>query len=298
MDISLDRKSEVRLNQQLTEQIVFLISTGKLRAGEQLPSVRSLARQLKIHHNTVSSAYQNLVRRGWLEGRRGSRLAVSGSPKHVSTDPTLNELIDRTIQHAREKGYSLKELRDKVLERLAVEPPDRVIVIEDEPELAEIIKEEIHAVLNRPVFACRVSRFDESSIADAQVVGMDYVLRELSGSESGNRPFIRLEISTADDQLKWIGKLKDPSIIGIASASRAFLRTAKSLLAPVVGSRHTLKERLVNTSEAVDFREADIVFCDSLSMPIVQCRKKLRYQLIGASALADIAAVFEPPILR
>ena len=76
MEIRLSRESEVPLRRQLAEQIVFLIGVGKLRPGQQLPSVRELARRLKIHHNTVSGAYQALVRRTWLVRQRGSRLVV------------------------------------------------------------------------------------------------------------------------------------------------------------------------------------------------------------------------------
>ena len=76
MQISLTKNSDVPLRQQLAEQIVFLITTGQLSAGEELPSVRALARQVKVHHNTVSEAYQDLVRRNWLTRRRGSRLTV------------------------------------------------------------------------------------------------------------------------------------------------------------------------------------------------------------------------------
>ena len=75
MDIHLSKESEVPLRQQLTEQIVFSITTGQLRTGQQLPSVRALARQLKIHHNTVSEAYQDLVRRdlGYASAREPPR---------------------------------------------------------------------------------------------------------------------------------------------------------------------------------------------------------------------------------
>jgi DNA-binding transcriptional regulator YhcF (GntR family) len=42
MQISLSKNSDVPLRQQIAQQIVFLITTGQLRAGQQLPSVRSL----------------------------------------------------------------------------------------------------------------------------------------------------------------------------------------------------------------------------------------------------------------
>ena len=76
MELHVDSSNEVPLRRQLTEQIIFLIVTQKLGDGELLPSVRELARRLKVHHNTVSEAYQDLVQRKWLERRRGSRLAV------------------------------------------------------------------------------------------------------------------------------------------------------------------------------------------------------------------------------
>jgi len=73
MDIRISKESEVPVRQQFTEQIYFLIATGKLKSGEALPSVRTLARQLQIHHNTVSEAYQDLVQQAWLVRRRGGK---------------------------------------------------------------------------------------------------------------------------------------------------------------------------------------------------------------------------------
>src|SRR5258705_3068550 len=59
--IRIDKKNEVPLHQQITAQIEYLIATGSLKAGDSLPSVRTLARQLRIHHNTVSQAYKDLT---------------------------------------------------------------------------------------------------------------------------------------------------------------------------------------------------------------------------------------------
>lgn len=76
MEFRIDKKSEVSIRQQLAEQIVFSIVTERLKPGEALPSVRELARRLKVHHNTVSQAYKDLARRAWLVGRRGRRVVV------------------------------------------------------------------------------------------------------------------------------------------------------------------------------------------------------------------------------
>ena len=128
MRIVLSKESEIPLRQQLADQIVFLITTGQLQAGDALPSVRTLGRQSNVHHNTVSEAYQELVRRGWLTRRPGSRLVVGRvSPDRVVAPHDLDELINESIQRARKLGYSLQALRLRVRERLLAGPPDHFL---------------------------------------------------------------------------------------------------------------------------------------------------------------------------
>jgi DNA-binding transcriptional regulator YhcF (GntR family) len=134
VEIRIDKKSEMPVWQQLAEQITFSIATEKLKPGEALPSVRELSRRLKIHRNTVSQAYRDLKRRSWLVGRRGSRVAVRerSQPGHRTGTSDLDDLINATIHLARERGYSLRELRERVKGRLLAQPPDRVLVVEQE----------------------------------------------------------------------------------------------------------------------------------------------------------------------
>ena len=61
MDIRISKESDVPIYEQVAAQILFLIGTGKLKPGDPLPSVRALARKLKIHHTTVSQDYQDLA---------------------------------------------------------------------------------------------------------------------------------------------------------------------------------------------------------------------------------------------
>jgi len=153
MEIHIDGSNDVPIRRQLTEQIMFLIATQRLRDGELLPSVRELARRLKVHHNTVSEAYQDLVQRKWLERRRGSRLAVltrGTQPDAV----TLDDLINKTITMARASGYSLQQLRERVRERLLLEPPDHLLVVEQDDGLRDLIREEFRAAVKCVVNGC------------------------------------------------------------------------------------------------------------------------------------------------
>src|SRR5438445_1083495 len=104
MDIRISKESEVSLRQQVAEQIIILIATEKLKLGQPLPSVRELARRLKIHHNTISHAYQDLVQRHWVASQPGSHLVVIRKPSSLSGaafERDLDEMINVTIEMAR-----------------------------------------------------------------------------------------------------------------------------------------------------------------------------------------------------
>jgi GntR family transcriptional regulator len=159
MQIMLSKDSDVPLRQQLADQIVALITTGQLRSGERLPSVRSLARRIKIHHNTVSEAYQDLVQRKWLTRSRGSRLVVGAFVARAKTPVGLNTLVNETIQRARNMGFSLQELTAHVRERLLAQPPDHILVVEDEDGMRELICREVQNQIAFPVRSCALAEF-------------------------------------------------------------------------------------------------------------------------------------------
>src|SRR5579862_7718502 len=251
MEIRLSRESEVPLRRQLAEQIVFLIGVGKLRPGQQLPSVRELARRLKIHHNTVSQAYQALVRRTWLVRQRGSRLVV-GSRELRRTSSTgdgagdgagdgLDEVINAAMRRAREEGYSLKQLRERVKKRLVAQRPDRILLIDREPGFREIMRQEIREALGWPVQTCSQEDLGKTpGLAErAQVATPEYNIDEVEPLLPRDRPAVLLTFSSADEPLKAIHNLREPSVIAMVTVSEALLRTASGLLAPAVGRRHS-----------------------------------------------------------
>jgi DNA-binding transcriptional regulator YhcF (GntR family) len=87
MNIQIDKGSDVTVHRQLAEQIVFLIATGKLRPGDSLPSVRQMAVRHKVHPNTVSRVYQDLVDRYWLKRHRGRQMTVRAPDDPIVPQP-------------------------------------------------------------------------------------------------------------------------------------------------------------------------------------------------------------------
>src|SRR5574341_1776456 len=94
MDIVLNRRGGVPVREQIATQLELKILVGELAHGQRLPSVRSLARRLKVHHNTVSAAYRELQEAGHVNLRRGSGVFVRrAGPTELPEARDLDEMI-------------------------------------------------------------------------------------------------------------------------------------------------------------------------------------------------------------
>ena len=78
--IRVDPALPTPLWSQIEESVRYLVASGALPPGEALPSVRDLARELRINPNTVAKAYQRLAEAGILETRRGEGTFVAERP--------------------------------------------------------------------------------------------------------------------------------------------------------------------------------------------------------------------------
>ena len=93
MLLKLDFDSEVPIYQQIRNQIVVGIAAGRLLPGERLPATRSLAEDLGVNTMTVSKAYQQLRREGYLTADRRGGTVVSAQPRGAGVpDKTLRAL--------------------------------------------------------------------------------------------------------------------------------------------------------------------------------------------------------------
>jgi GntR family transcriptional regulator len=118
---SLSPSHPMPLYAQLTRAIRFAIATGRLRVGQQLPTVRQLAVELRVNANTVAKVYAELERSGILETRRGvgtfvstRQFAITHREEH---EKHLNELIDRFLEEAGALGFSIDDLLDQLQSR-------------------------------------------------------------------------------------------------------------------------------------------------------------------------------------
>jgi GntR family transcriptional regulator len=111
------------LTRQIADGVRFLIATGEIPVGAQVPSVRGLAQQLTLNHNTVAKAYNDLVAEGWLDARQGLGLFVA-APRRRLSDEERERRLDQAVQSFAADviglGYPLETILREV--KSAVEP--------------------------------------------------------------------------------------------------------------------------------------------------------------------------------
>ena len=94
IEFKLDPKSGVPFYRQVIDQIRYGIATGSLHVGEQLPTVRSLAVELKVNLNTISKAYKELEIQSILETQQGTGTFIGTSKVQIDRGESKKKLAD------------------------------------------------------------------------------------------------------------------------------------------------------------------------------------------------------------
>ena len=113
MDIIIRNTGEVPIYDQITRQIKSLILKGELREGEALPSMRLLARDLRISVITTKRAYEELEREGFLTTVPGKGCFVAPRNLELVREDALRraeEHLGAAVEVARTGGITLEEL--------------------------------------------------------------------------------------------------------------------------------------------------------------------------------------------
>ena len=122
MFYAIDPKNGVPIYEQIVRQMNFAIASEALRAGDMVPSVRELARELAVNPNTVARAYRQLQSDGVLEAVRGTGLAVASGSAQRCRDARIriiSERIDQVLEVARQSRLAVTEIRRLVEEAVA-----------------------------------------------------------------------------------------------------------------------------------------------------------------------------------
>ena len=115
MDIILSNSSGKPIYEQIADQVKEQILAGALSAGDALPSMRVLAKELRISVITTKRAYEELERDGFLENVPGKGCFVAPQNRELLREAQLRRVEDvlaLAVDEARKGGFSLSEMQE------------------------------------------------------------------------------------------------------------------------------------------------------------------------------------------
>ena len=112
--VAVDERDATPIYAQIDRGLRAAIAAGRLRPGDQLPTVRELAVELRVNANTVARVYSELERGGVLETRRGVGSFVSATPDQArpkrEQQKRLRAFATRVLADASAAGFTRQEL--------------------------------------------------------------------------------------------------------------------------------------------------------------------------------------------
>src|SRR4051812_27570619 len=120
MQIHISTSDGVPIYLQIVNQVKYLVASGRLAAGEELPPIRTLAEMLVVNPNTVARAYRELETAGVVEKRRtaGTYVSSTGAPLALSERvEILSERVDALLAEARQLGIGVDEVVGLIVRR-------------------------------------------------------------------------------------------------------------------------------------------------------------------------------------
>jgi DNA-binding transcriptional regulator YhcF (GntR family) len=243
--IWISRHSTIPVREQLSAQLRFGILSGWVAPAERLPSVRDLARRLKIHPNTVSAVYRELAASGWVTAKTGSGVFVRDINRG-GADNGIGSFMQAWIEEGLSRGFALDALRaefDKAaLELQGKTEPRRLLVVHTDLPFARILAAEIEEAAGCAVpHALPRDALASTEFEDCLVLTTASGAVWISQLRSERRMLIPLK--TIEQMLIGVKPLRSPFLIGIVSRSLSILKWASLLIAALGGSGNDVISR-------------------------------------------------------
>jgi len=290
MRLWISKNSEVPIREQLVTQIVLGIVSNDLREAERLPSTRDLARRYDIHANTVSSAYRELARRGWVEFRKGSGVYVRARGDQTLDDGlALDQLIARFFKHLREEGYSLADIRGGIERSLSVQRPDHFLLLEPDPELREILVAEISSVAKVKVKGAGPEDVDGALTGAAPLVLYGH-MDQFADRIKPDSDLLVLHSASVVERMRGQTRPSPESLVAIVSRWPEFLRWARTMLVAAGLDADALSFRDARERNwEKGLRSAAFVITDSLMAPRIPAGAEVKvFRILADSSLKQI----------
>ena len=137
MDITINVTDGVPIYRQIVNQVKYLAASGLIKAGEELPPIRTLALQLKVTPNTIVKAYHELEISGVVQKRHGSGTFVSDARPQLALRQrrrVIEQRIDALLAEAHQLNFTTDDVLRLVRERKAAMDESNEATTEEKKE--------------------------------------------------------------------------------------------------------------------------------------------------------------------
>jgi GntR family transcriptional regulator len=284
MEIKLNRKDQLPIHAQLKAQLLFLIRSGDLQPGAQLPTVRQLAGFLRVNRNTVSKVFSEMEKEGYLscEPGRGTFVAEKKreSKMRLNRMDKLLAIVDESIDRARHLGFTSEELYSIMYARAQTtpvaskSPKIRALFLECTRPHIRAFSEELERELPLKIdpmlvedFKRMLERSRESLNRYALIITTLYHIQEVKALLTGTGiEAVGLIVNTSLEALMRLTALPEGTKVGVACVDRTGTENVR-LSIERAGLTH-LKLILGYGSEKESLRkmlkEVSVVVCSNL----------------------------------
>ena len=269
MQIRIKRTNGVAFKEQIRAQIELAMLSGEITRGERLPPIRTLARKLRVHPNTISAAYRELTASGHVVVRSGSGVFVEPRPRRTALQATVAERLKASVEAAIASGLTPEDVIAAVTRFTDPQKPESILVVDPSAEMGAVYASEIREALGAEV---RVATLDELDLnprlATTTVVAvLPYHVGRVEGAAAlGRLVVITLSVPTPEAV---IPSGVTSGLVLVVSESPLFLSFARVALKGALSEDFEIHPcRLEDVHLWRRFiAAADVILADAISAP-------------------------------
>jgi DNA-binding transcriptional regulator YhcF (GntR family) len=292
VQIRLRRNSGVPVKEQIRAQIELAMLSGELPRGSRLPPIRSWARKLKVHANTISAAYRELSASGHVVVRSGSGVFVEPRPRRTALQPTVASRLRTAVEEAMATGLSRDDILAAVARFADPQAPAGVLVVDPSTEMGEVYASEIKEALGAEVRVATLDELDQNPrlAAGLVVAVLPYHVGRVEGVAALGRLVIFTLSVPAPEAL--VPRGVSSGVVLVVSESPLFLSFARVTLKSLLSDDFEIQ-----TCALADERlwrrfltASDVILADAVSAP--------RLARAGAKPLTRLRLLSEDSMSR
>ena len=295
MKFWLAKTGNVSLREQLAAQIILGIASRDLAPGQRLPSTRDLARRYGIHANTVSAAYRDLARRGWVSFRPGSGIFVrTDAPAGESSEPPpLDAIVTVFLRQAKAAGFSAAQIHAAVERSLAAPEPNHFLVIEPDSGLRNILVAEVMLATGGRVLGAHPSKLGAKVLTGAVPLAMVDEVEAVRNQLPAQTECVELKLTSVPAALLGAQRPPPEAILAVISKWPEFLLWSRTmLLAAGIDDAAILVRDARRSNWRRGLDSANLLICDVVAGHLLGNDPRVRtFPIVGAESISELKEI-------